>query len=1092
MIFFLSSSFADMQVERDLMMFEVMPAFRKIAAAHGDYATHLDLRWGIPTWGMSEEEISKRILETCTRAIDDSRPYIIIFLSKRYGSTNMTPNGQSVTEYEIDHALKEKTRCVICLRDINKKDVPKKFWDTYFNQEEKINALSKDLKQKYPSNVIEYTATWQGDKFGNFLTKQGQSLKEALLEKMTTLCNEDWKISDTLDWQTQELITHNKFYRQKSKEFFGRDEKLSALMKCLTHSNVLFLKGDAGIGKTTMCSKLAQELNKRAFVCCIFAGTTTRTSTALDLLKLMVFFLEELLNQPHKNFEEYDRWKIYFIEGLIPQFAKSEQQIYFVLDGVNQLKDDSHRNEFDFLPTNSATNVHFLSSYTTDDGWSLPLNFYNPMNEMKSDGLFDADESEFESKVQAICADIDEDFSKEILQIFCGIAPEVADNLTRDEIDNIYRQSFRILKENFSDDNDDENSKIKILKLEAPETSEISVIMGGILSKSGRELFYQTATAVKSKKKSTNLLYLRLIATLLNLISSRELEELKKPQDIVALTILLIKELPDDTVEAANFILNKTAKLICTKPAETIQAIRTIAASRNGLRLSDLTGIGGENFLQVDFSLIQNYLSDFFVTLSDGRITFSHSLIKSGLNIDPDLSFANLVSNHIKNLPTSDPLRAEEIFYYSQISEDYELAARLCGEAWGKKNPGLKQTLTSSIAREILSDGGNFFADLLNNHLKDLSSNAISGIWLFFVGDKSIQNEFHGSAAKHCTFLKILNGISDNWKYFQQEFESYGLGYTEFNYYLVVVLQAQYRLLVGETNIASTLCREVTDWGNKNLELKDDCNTAAEFRKLMYDAYRILRIITRSDRTNDNNLLNLLERETYWLGLAFERVPTKRIEFTLVELRCLTAQEKYVMKLISADKFLKELSFAYNIIQKYLGETPEDYQLLSMMVNICLTTTDLNMYIRHTDETNCWAEKTEIYAGKLKLLLLDPNNPDILRNVGRTWYILHWVAMIKEDYQTADEYAKKSMELYMRLYATNPTWRHLRLVIETFTEFGDNYEKIGALSNAVFCYETAMNYVRMGENYFQEYHQQISELKETLQRNLEKINDFRF
>ena len=176
------------------------------------------------------------------------------------------------------------------------------------------------------------------------------------------------------------------------------------------------------------------------------------------------------------------------------------------------------------------------------------------MNEMKSDGLFDADESEFEAKVQAICADIDEDFSKEILQIFCGIAPEVADNLTRDEIDNIYRQSFRILKENFSDDNDDENSKIKILKLEAPETSEISVIMGGILSKSGRELFYQTATAVKSKKKSTNLLYLRLIATLLNLISSRELEELKKPQDIVALTILLIKELPDDTVEAANFI----------------------------------------------------------------------------------------------------------------------------------------------------------------------------------------------------------------------------------------------------------------------------------------------------------------------------------------------------------------------------------------------------------------------------------------------------------------------------------------------------------------------------------------------------------
>ena len=79
MIFFLSSSFADMQVERDLMMFDVMPAFRRIATEHGDYAAHLDLRWGIKTWDLNEEEIANRVLDTCEKAIDDSRPYIIIF-----------------------------------------------------------------------------------------------------------------------------------------------------------------------------------------------------------------------------------------------------------------------------------------------------------------------------------------------------------------------------------------------------------------------------------------------------------------------------------------------------------------------------------------------------------------------------------------------------------------------------------------------------------------------------------------------------------------------------------------------------------------------------------------------------------------------------------------------------------------------------------------------------------------------------------------------------------------------------------------------------------------------------------------------------
>ena len=1090
MIFFLSSSFADMQVERDLMMFDVMPAFRRIATEHGDYAAHLDLRWGIKTWDLNEEEIANRVLDTCEKAIDDSRPYIIVFLSRRYGSINLTPKGISVTAYEIEYALKEKMRCIICHRVIHKKDIPKNFWNIYFDHEEKVTALFNDLKQKYPQNVIEYTATWQGDKFGNFLTNDGKSLREALLEKMEALCLADWEVTEKLDWQAKEIFIHNRLYRQKSKEFFGRKEKLAEIIEKLNSSNVIFLESEAGGGKTTICAKTAMELNQRDFVLCIFAGTTNRTSTVQDILKLMIFFSEEILNQSHRDFaEEYVQWKIYFTEVLIPKLSKLEQQVYFVLDGLDQLRNDSHRNEFDFLPSQSENNVHFLISYATDNEFKLPLKFYNPIADIKNDNIFEISEIELEEKskemLQEIIRKFGEDFLKELIHVSYGVSYEVASNLTKAELCQIYKQAILITKENFSAEDDD--APVKYLRLKLLEPSEVFVIIDGLLSIRGRELFNGTSTAVSAKRNSTNPLYLRLISTLLNFISSKELQQLQQPSDIVELTVSLIEELPDEPAEAANYILNKVADLLCSNSIGTIKAFRIIAASRNGLRPSDLQNIFGKDFRQVDFTLVQNYLSDFFTTVSDGRITFSHALIKSGINNDPDLE--NLIATHIKSLPVYDLLRADEIFYYAQKNKDYELAARLCGESWYKRNPELKQRLTYSIFREIFSDGGNFFEDLLNNHLQDLSDKAIGGIWLFFVGDKSIQNEFYGSILKHSTFLRILDCISINWKYFKQAFEACDIENTDFGYYLVVMLQAQYNFLVGETEITSKLCQEIINWSENDLELKNCSNTAAEFCKMTYDAYRILRIISSSD--NENNYLYLLEREFFWLSLLFEIEPTKRIEFTLTELRCIIADEKYSTKLISAEEFLNELKGAYNLVLKHLKKSHTDFQLLLMMLNICMTITNLSLYAppKHVDRIIFWAEKTKFYIRKC--LSLNDNNPDVLRMVGKAWRLLCNVTIMQKDSAALLHYSLESKELYTRLYATNPTWRHLKLCIEALTTLGDNCRRIGNLKGAIFSFETALQYVRIGETHFPEYDTRLTELKKIIRSKQENLTDFR-
>ena len=67
---FVSSTFQDMQQERDAIHNLVMPSVNKIAKQYGEYIDLLDLRWGVNTSEMNEEEACKKVVDSCLDAID--------------------------------------------------------------------------------------------------------------------------------------------------------------------------------------------------------------------------------------------------------------------------------------------------------------------------------------------------------------------------------------------------------------------------------------------------------------------------------------------------------------------------------------------------------------------------------------------------------------------------------------------------------------------------------------------------------------------------------------------------------------------------------------------------------------------------------------------------------------------------------------------------------------------------------------------------------------------------------------------------------------------------------------------------------------
>ncbi len=80
---FISSTFSDMETERNYFNTVIAPRLRNLCADRGVSFFSVDLRWGITV----EDQINGQVLPICLKEIDNCRPHFIGIIGNRYGST---------------------------------------------------------------------------------------------------------------------------------------------------------------------------------------------------------------------------------------------------------------------------------------------------------------------------------------------------------------------------------------------------------------------------------------------------------------------------------------------------------------------------------------------------------------------------------------------------------------------------------------------------------------------------------------------------------------------------------------------------------------------------------------------------------------------------------------------------------------------------------------------------------------------------------------------------------------------------------------------------------------------------------------------
>ena len=254
---FVSSTFKDMQFERDMLHTHVIPLLDTKLTKYGESVRFGDLRWGVNTTEYSEEESSKKVLKVCLDQIDDCKPYMIVFIGERYGwipSQDLIKNAAvfkgidnieydiSVTQLEIEYGAllnpDYEGRILFYFRNLDKEGMTEEERKTYEAEsplhEQKILSLKEKIYKLYPNFVRSYNAKWNKE------TKKVENLDplmDLIKEDLEKIFTYDIEKNNSLDWQERAILASHEFYKEKNKVYVNTKTIVRKLNKDLEKGN---------------------------------------------------------------------------------------------------------------------------------------------------------------------------------------------------------------------------------------------------------------------------------------------------------------------------------------------------------------------------------------------------------------------------------------------------------------------------------------------------------------------------------------------------------------------------------------------------------------------------------------------------------------------------------------------------------------------------------------------------------------------------------------------------------------------------------------------------------------------------------------
>ncbi len=336
------------------------------------------------------------------RRVNRSKPYMIVLLGERYGyiadeaiihnvaaqkDLRLEDERISATQLEIEYgALCEAAKNNNVFFYIRRMNCTGD--SVYGPESDEAKSKLDSLKQRIIDNAGEkvrcYDAYLENEKPNpEYLQKLG----EDIITDIAQLIKEKYSyIAELNHFQKDNLLQWN-YLKEKQGAFLARRDLADSIVEKLqTDGTCLGITGGTGTGKSTLFAEILKKCRDDGYtVFPFFCGSTEKTTSASEILEMLVYLLEEMLDQVHlcdsviaddqlsditskKDKNEIYRNRLIELSYLLPE---SGHELIVAVDAVDQMCADSLRNSFMFLPENGK-NIRIL--LTADDRRILPEN----------------------------------------------------------------------------------------------------------------------------------------------------------------------------------------------------------------------------------------------------------------------------------------------------------------------------------------------------------------------------------------------------------------------------------------------------------------------------------------------------------------------------------------------------------------------------------------------------------------------------------------------------------------------------------------------------------------------------------------------
>jgi len=363
---FISSTFRDLQEEREHLAKKVFPEIRALCRERGVTFTEVDLRWGLT----EEEALLGRVIRTCLEEVDRCRPYFIGVIGNRYGwapeyhEILMDPDllgkypwieevameGVSVTEMEFIHGVF---------------DAPRVDGDTAFFYHRSGTVDEADDPARLASLIERARGTSRP--FREF--ESSEELGRQVRDDLVAMINRNWPRSEAPSALELERRFHAAFAASRLRAYIPNPVYPKEFTRWLDEGmKPLVVRGASGLGKSSLVAYLTEYYRRKhptAFVVEHYVGASRASGSSVSVMRHVIeeirarFGIDEELSLKEQEVERsFANW-LFRCEHLA---SREGIGVLIAVDAVDQLSDAGRR--MAWLPRTIPNGIKLLISTT--------------------------------------------------------------------------------------------------------------------------------------------------------------------------------------------------------------------------------------------------------------------------------------------------------------------------------------------------------------------------------------------------------------------------------------------------------------------------------------------------------------------------------------------------------------------------------------------------------------------------------------------------------------------------------------------------------------------------------------------------------